>query len=481
MEKWLKKATFSEESISAIFIITLLSAYILSKFFIGFSLFIYLGAIILSAIITFCYPRSGVYAIIFLTFVFERFFTLDPIIWGRSEIKLYPLDILMVGVMASIGYHYLKNKLFQTNSFDLENINFRRSDGWLLIFMLLASIVFALSLGAWHGDKSLAFSSLKAYAFYPIWYFIILGLFSRPSHQKRLMKFALAGVVAIIFFVLFGLINGGGLWTEYTPLSTQGVRTLAFTHAFYLSLTWIMALPFIMESQNKKEKNIWLIISLIWFVGIVGSLMRHLWLALVFVLAILWLFHKEKRKILNQYLLKISIGIFIGLILLFYLSELFLYSPLNVFTHSLINVVADRAGSLTNGISQDESFVWRQEMWKIGIKEYLKSPIIGIGFGRFFAIEMGSYHNLVEARDVHNSILLMIIQMGLLGLGVLLVLIKNLVWLLIREIKFDSMNLSLLLGLTFYLIASSFQPYWEANMLGIFFWMILGLIRARNL
>nr|MDD5652190.1 hypothetical protein [Candidatus Moranbacteria bacterium] len=86
------------EVLNAVIIIALVSFLVLGGFTAGFVLPLFLITMAVSFLIALAYPRSGIYATVFLTFIFERFFTLAPIYLGREEYKLYPLDIILAAV-----------------------------------------------------------------------------------------------------------------------------------------------------------------------------------------------------------------------------------------------------------------------------------------------------------------------------------------------------------------------------------------------
>jgi hypothetical protein len=81
-------------------------------------------------------------------------------------------------------------------------------------------------------DFSLAFSSFKNYVFYALLYFLTLFLFNKKEQVKRLLKFFLAGAITLITFIIYGLAARHGLWSDFTPLSTEGIRTLALPTPF---------------------------------------------------------------------------------------------------------------------------------------------------------------------------------------------------------------------------------------------------------
>lgn len=465
------KNDLKKETISAIFIIVLVSLFILSNFLTGFILYLYILVMGMAGIIAFFHPRSGIYATVFLTFIFERFFTLQPIVFGRAEYKLYPLDVIFLALILGIIFQILKTGL---------KIKFNKSDILSAIFIILSAIYFLASVTSWHGDFELAFSSFKNYSFYPLFYFAVLFLFQEKIHIRKLFYFAFAGAISIIFFIIYGIVTGQGLWSEFTPLSTEGVRLLAFTHAFYLSLAVLTSVIYYIFRKEKANGAILFLIS-IWIFGIVGSMMRHLWIGLaVSIILIYFLISAEQKKVFKNTCIKFVSFAIIILIIAGYFSLIFPKSEINNIFSSAVNVLRQRTTSLVS-VSGDESFFWRDVVWKESLSQYAENPIVGIGFGKKIYIEIDSYKDIVEVRNIHNSPLVILVQMGIISFGVFLAFIFiNLkkIW---AQRKTDWINLSLLILLLFYLTVFLFQPYLETNLFGIFFWIILGLIRVSTM
>lgn len=460
------------ETINAIIIIGLISLLTLGGFVAGFVFPLFVIVMLVSFLIALAYPRSGVYAIVFLTFIFERFFALAPVIIGRQEYKLYPLDIILVAIFAGVFFQILV---------DSEKIKGIFKEGkYLMIFVVLASVHFFIDIFIGGADKGLAFSSFKYYVFYPIIYFAVFVLFKNKNDITRLIKFALAGALGIIFFILYGIISGGGLWTEFTPLSTQGIRILAFTHAFYLSMAiivfWVWALI------NKKE-SFWInAITIIWIVGIVGSLMRHLWIGLAVSVALIYfLIPKESRIFFQKKIFRYVIAGVLSLAAILFVSLLSpYYTQTSKITEGLMNSIEERVGSFSN-ISGDESFSWRELVWKKVAKDYAQDPFWGIGFGKKVYVETEEYREFVEVRDIHNSWLTLFVQVGPVAFLFFLMFLFKSVKNVFKKRSEDWMNITLLVLMVNYFVIALFQPYWETNMLGIFFWMILGTMGVYNL
>ena len=466
------------EAITAILIIAAVAVFLFVNFVTGYSLAAYVFAAVFGFALSLFYPRSGFYAIVFLTMVFERFFTLVPIYWNRTEYKIYPLDILFGGVILGAAVQYFS---------DRKKIEFKTVD-WLVGFFILASAVyFFVSVFFLQADFSIAFSTFKNYAFYGLFYFAVRFLFQDRAKLMSLIKFILAGAISVIIFIVVGVLHGEGLWTEFTPLSTAGTRILAFPHAFYLSMAALIALSWIAFKRDNFSNFLKVIIP-VWTIGIVGSLMRHLWISLFVSIFVLYFFLPEanRRKIRNLFVHYLFAGIVIA-ILLSYLAFLFPNSAVSKVFSNALSVTGTRFVS-TAQISADESLNWRKSVWQSTWQEYKNSLAFGLGYGKKVSVEIGTkYKDFVEIRNIHNSLLTIFIQMGLWSAA----LLGFVFWLLagpmvkrnIQNISPDDQFLRIVFLALFvnYLVAFLFQTYLETNLLGIFFWIIMGSLQNTNL
>ncbi|MCK9378860.1 MAG: O-antigen ligase family protein [Candidatus Moranbacteria bacterium] len=466
----------NRETVSAIFVIVAVSLFIFSNFAFGFSLPLYLVLMLTSFAIVVAHPRSGLYAIVFLTFIFERFFTLAPIVLSRSELKLYPVDVLFLAVIVGIVVNLMFVHL-DGSRIVLKKIFSFKSERLLLLFIALVSIYFLSSFFDPNSDKDLAFSAWKNYGFYALLYFAVIILLNKKEHLVRFLKFALAGAIGIIFFIIYGIISGQGLWSEFTPLSTEGVRLLAFPHAFYLTMSVLTLGVFLVFSPVKKyRKYFWLLP--IWIFGIIGSMMRHLWIGLILsaFVAIVFL-PKEKGLFLKSYVGKIIFGAATVIVFVFYLSAVIPHSKIEQGIDYSVEVLGERTASFSS-FSEDESFFWRGMLWLEAGEKIKENPLVGIGLGKRLSLELGDYQDLVEVRNVHNSLLAILLQGGLL----LLLPLAGFVFLILRDLfgrkEKDWIVIALIALAVNYLIVFLFQPYLETNLLGIFFWIIFGLARV---
>lgn len=464
----------NSETVSAIFIATFVSLFVLVNFFAGFNPVVFAVVMGISGGIAFFFPRSGLYASIFLTFIFERFFTLQAVVIGRAEYKLYPLDVIMVAMLLGIAIQLLAKKL---------SFKFKKIDFAAIVFVaavILYGIIDIIFLGA---DAGLVVSAVKNYAFYALLYFAAAILVRTEDDLKTLGKWIFAGAILIIGFIVYGILNGNGLWSEYTPLSTEGVRTLAFTHAYYLSMVLIIAV--VWQAFRKKKTGDWdsalVFLIPVWAIGIVGSMMRHLWISLfVSLLMITFLMKPVQRIIIGKNALKYSIAaLCVAIVLIFSISLVPNSDVAKKMTNSF-SMISNRAISVTN--SEDESIAWRSVVWQQTFDQYKKNPVFGIGLGKKVSVEIGDYKDFVEVRNIHNSFLVLFVQMGIVGVGLLAFLIYSL--LKDNQKKADTSGFGntvkyATIGiLVLQLVAFMFQPYLETNLLGIFFWINLGIMRS---
>lgn len=465
------------EPVILAFLILFLGMNALANAVVGFSLPVFVATVPLSAILAFFFPRAGFAAAMITTVLFERFFTLSPMIIGDIAYKLYPLDIILVAVFLSALLVFLREgKAF---------FHFRFSDKFLLGFFVLVTGIFLVTVFR-AGDTSLAvaFSTWKNYVFYAFTVFFLGGMLRKKEDLVSFGKLFLAGTAFATIFLLIGIVRGEGLWTEYTPLSTPGTRFLAFPHAFYFSLSFIIllfSLPYWQDTASRQKRFLLSIFSVVLVCGILGSLMRHLWLGLggAFFVALLL-----SPDVFGKSLLRFS-GRFIFPILLLLAGAWFAFSmfPLSSMTNSAeqgFSIVRERFVSIGNGY--DESFAWRGKVWESTLARFAPQPFFGIGFGASVPVELGEYRQYVEVRNMHNSWLALLIQTGVVGTALFLGFILTFISALWRKVFSDPFLRQarfVLLGLLFFqgLVFFS-QPYLETNLLGFFFWVTLGVGRA---
>jgi O-antigen ligase len=132
--------------------------------------------------------------------------------------------------------------------------------------------------------------------------------------------------------------------------------------------------------------------------------------------------------------------------------------------------------------SGDTSIAWRNTLWRVALADLMERPWSGQGLGQKVFIDMGSYKEYVELRNIHNSFLAILTQLGFVGLCLLAVLV--LIWLYrmwtckATEAWRTTVRYSALGMIIFCVVTFLFQPYLEANFFSIWWWLALGWGRA---
>lgn len=473
MAQFKEKNKMAKETMSAIIIIVFMSIFILSNMFFGFILPLYYLAMFFGLAISLIYPRSGLFSIIFLTMIFERFFTLQSFFINDAEYKIYPLDIVMLGTTLGIGWKIVFAKI--------KKLPVRKVDLWLVAFILLNAAYFFQSIFVAVADTSIAFSTLKNYAFYSLLYFISAILIRREEDLKSFFKFFLAGALGIVIFIGIGIFRGEGLWSEFTPLSTSGVRILAFTHGLYLSLMVFPVIGWLILRKNKENFFVY-VLSIVWIVGIAGTMMRHLWISIFLALAICYFFlSKVSRQTVQKMIFKIFLPIISVVAIAVYAALMLPQSNLSEELQSITGALNERVVSLTS-IKTDQSFSWRGLVWGSAFSQFKQNPTLGFGTGKMIYVEEENYRDFIEVRNIHNSYFSILFQLGIVGFSAFAIFVFKNMRKLIKSFqvnKFFLYKFSAFGMLLVFLFSFPFQPYLETNLLALFFWLMLGI--ARNL
>ena len=423
---------------------------------------------------------SGLSAIIVLTMFFERYFALQGLVLDRQTYKFYLLDIIIcLTFLAWFLALIIKKRARGSRLKSLKQL------GWpeylLMLWLTLVAVWMLRSFGDINADFAVAFSSFKNYFFYPLVYLLFAFAITTHEDLRDLMHLLLYAATGLLVFLAIGVINGVGLWTEFTPLSSAGVRYLAGTHAFYLCLAFVIAAA-LLAYRRFRQPLLALAVMSLWSLGILFSLMRHLYLALfVGLAAVFILCGKQQRSLFSRYAKNAGLIAAAGILFII------LFSSLTFYTSSPQSSVG--LSSLTNRLStfanlgEDSSATWRAQLWSIAKDEWQKNPFLGSGFGHTVLIETVDYQNFEELRNLHNSPLAITVQMGLIGAAAFAALVLSVLFSGYQALRrqSDPYLVGLLAAAAVFLVACCFQPYLETNMMGIWLWIILGLIRAASL
>jgi O-antigen ligase len=473
-----QQAVFSRKAITALTIFVF-SAFLISTILFGQSLVFYIFVVLFAAGSILYEPVVGLFSIAVLTMWFERFFTLQELVVGITIYKIYPLDIVIGLTLFSLLLHKLYGQKFSWK--------FHRFDKPMLIFGAIITVMYAFTLLVASGDSALAFSTYKNYLLYGIVYVLSVLLLKKKEDWQEFIFWILIGGVGLFFFLLYGLTNGVGLWTEFTPLSTSGSRLIAGTHVFYFVIFGLALLGRLFWSKDSSDFKRWLKIGLVGVVlALAVSLVRHLWIALA-ALGMLWLvvLPKRERNIIVRFVLNLAlVGTVLFTVYLLVYIMITGYAPTEVSQLNL--VVSERLDFISSWRSGDTSIGWRLAAWGTALQLWKSSPIFGVGFGQQILgiYEITSF--FVPVRELHNNYLGILLQTGLLGLSTVVYwfvyLLKTIQQLWKKYLGvFDSFykEMTFIFGslVVLFMMVFGISVYWDINLFIIWWWFSLAAIR----
>jgi len=347
----------------------------------------------------------------------------------------------------------------------------------ILVFVGLCLVSFAYGISA-NGEFNTAFSTLKNYAIYSIMFFLVINIIRTKVQIKRFTYIFIASGVALIFFVLYGLVQGVGLWIEFTPLSTSGTRLLAPTHAFYLAVSVLILLNFI-AFKRRLFGNLTILIVLLQLIGVVGALTRHIWIAIALAIFISFILLSRKNKKSLLKIVAIQLFLVIMVVSLYVWFDYLVSGQFPEYVEEFYQTTIVRIQSLTLSL-EDESSAFRLLAWQEAWETFSDNPILGIGFGHRLTFDFFGYPTRIDIRDLHNDFVGIALQMGILGFigfgSVQVLFIHNFFKTFARYKVFKPILLGFFASYILFMVSANFGVYLDINLLAIFYWMFMGII-----
>lgn len=290
--------------------------------------------------------------------------------------------------------------------------------------LIVAALLFLvnISLSAILSDNQLAgLTELKKY-----WPIFLCGLlFACPLSDENREK------VIFIFFAAASLSGLQGIFQYFGIIFPREWRAHGLTHPVHfaenLSFVCASALMLLLisgkglVSRSGKGFYFLVFVILITLGGIIFSLTRGVWLALVVAIIIVMYIYDRRKALL------IAVFLIISAILIFSLS-----STLRQRAVSIVSSVSaeDETGSTGNRI----------ELWKGALIILKRSPLLGTGIGDFSSdidmlIERSEIKKVLVRDHAHNIFLHSLATQGIIGVVILLVLLSELMRWSLREIK----------------------------------------------
>ena len=479
LPKW---EELSRTSQFAIYLSLWFGIYVVSSLFLPFSLPIYLVFVVGLVPMIFMAPQAGLLMTLILTMLFERWFTLQPILLGsgQEELLFYPIDaVISISLLAALAGWARERSTQTKEGRTVREVWKSPLTTWLWVFWCATAIILGWSV-LQHGDTSLIVSAGKQL----YWYAFMVGMVLLTTRTKRdlfrIEKTLILGSLFTLGFLALAIVRGDGLWTEFQPLSTEGTRLLSQTHAFFLGLGSLFLLARLPNLVGRWRWFAGAAILLQW-AGVALSLTRHLYVALPVGAAVLFiLLSRSERWKLVRAGSKAAVA---GIVLMVAALLIAVLVP-NQSAWEISKPgesIVRRIESFGNP-REDASTLYRLEAWKAAGNEWLGNPILGIGFGQQLFFDVGGYPTIAEVRGLHNDIYGLLVQGGLLLFIPFMIMAFRGFWLGIvasrdaKDARLREVAMASSAGLAMFGVAAFFSTYLIINLFIIFFWLLLAML-----
>jgi O-antigen ligase/Tfp pilus assembly protein PilF len=361
-----------------------------------------------------------------------------------------------------------------------EKITFNRNKTPLPLVLLILIVVFSFIKNGFLMSSLHDFTIFLAYF---ILYFLIINNLKNEYQFKSFIQIFFLTSFIIALYTILHYYNFISYLQEYDKIASLiGQRNWTSN---YLALIFPLMFCFYLLEKIKRKKIIYFIALSFLYTAIIICQSRGIWISLSLSL-LFGIFLIFKFKFFN--LLKENKKWLILLLISFIIITL-IYSADNPLNKSPLTVT-QRAMSTFD--EKDLSINMRILNWKVTGLMIKDKPFLGGGIGSFkinyldyqarFLKEHPEYNQYwINAKEAHNEYLQIGAEIGLFGLGIILIMILKLYSLFIIFLKKEIDNKrklicwGLLLGITSFLIHSLFTFPLHVPALGSAFFIILGL------
>lgn len=286
-----------------------------------------------------------------------------------------------------------------------------------LIFLAVAAISIAVS-----ADRFASFTEwIRLLSIFAI--FLIAFDLTRVTQKGRTIFGAiLISAVVPLLVGFFQLINGQGVYEASTEL-TRIPGTFAHPNSLAFYLVLVLSLILILftskTSTTIQQSKIWLILlGVSALVMLFFTYTRGTWLAVGLILIILGIVKWKRMFVVILIIVALALGLFV-----FFSSQNTRISEFNItrteFYQRLISIVSSENEQVT-------SVSWRVQMWSdLLTQAFPAKPILGYGIGMYVPTSLVVHSYLEEPLEAHNDYVMMLIEMGLVGLAAYLFLIVS--------------------------------------------------------
>ena len=361
-----------------------------------------------------------------------------------------------------------------------ENITFKKNKIPLPLVLLILIVIFSFL------KNGFLMSSLQDYIIFLAYFILYFLIINNLQYEYQFKSFIQVFFLTSFFIAIYTILhyyNFISYLQEYGKVGSLIGQKNWISN--YLALIFPLMLCFYLLEKIKKKKIIYFTSLSFLYAALMICQSRGIWISLSLSL-FLGIFLIFKFNFFN--LFKENKKWLILLLITFIIITL-IYSTDNPLNKSLLTVT-QRA--LSTFDEKDPSINTRILMWKVTGQMIKDKPFLGGGIGSFkisyldyqarFLKEHPEYNKYwTNAKEAHNEYLQIGAEIGLFGLGIILIIILKLYNLFINFLKKEIDNKrklicwGLLIGITSFLIHSLFDFPLHVPALGSAFFIILGL------
>ena len=356
--------------------------------------------IILSVCISlFICPNIKPFLIVLTTFFYQITFKHTPGDFTYPFVPdggYYARPYILAGIII-LGVLVLISVLYRFIRYSVPNIN---RNAPLILPCTLISLAFLLNgiFAKGYTVANLFYALAQVAVYFFLFYLIYFGikdierdeLISYISYVALLNAAVILGELAFVYLTYDNLIVDGVIYKEAINLGWAVANPIGFLLTSFIPMIFLGAL-------RGKRPLLWLLATLATYVGAVATLSRNaiLFSTLTLLVCIIYgCFRAPKKRLFR---ITVIIGLAIAIILAVVFS-------------SKIASLLERLFEM--GLSDNGRF----ELWGRALKHFLAYPIFGVGFFGFGDIGTSTYIAILPTMP-HNTILILLSQMGLFGLG----------------------------------------------------------------
>jgi O-antigen ligase len=412
-------------------------------------------------------------------------FSFEYNVIGTINVNI-PTEPLLVVAVFSVVFNILKQPRLLFELFNKESL-------WI-IPLLLCYIMCAFT-------STMTIVSIK-FSIVNITYILVFFIWQKYLLRKKnnfFPKLITLYSLSIFAVIIYGLYK----FSQYNwePATIKGTfRPFYSDHTIFGASTAILATFWLLYSLNEKMKSlkiIYFIAGLFFAAAVIFSTSRAAILSLSFFVLVSIIIFLSIR-------LKYIIGVLIiGIIFSFiYRNELInkLYSN-KYMSHDYRNNYLEQIESSGN-ISSDVSNIERLNRWVSGIKMFVERPIFGFGPGtyqfKYIPFQKKEFMNRLTVMDpwhvpansggtAHSEYILLISEMGILGLISFLLIICRLTWIAFQRSNNLIYRKFIVLAfavLSTYLFHACFNNFLNTDKFAFLFWgfaaWIVALYESKN-